>query len=883
MAAAPGARRRPSPPPDTGDTARADRWHRRRQRVLLDANPSARAAGLYPGQGLTTAQARAAALPRRGPRPASRRTLASLPRGVGLSLQLAGQPGRRGRDRARSRGQPRPVRPVAAFRAAPARGSGRARLPPPHRAGADAAAARVCWPRRATAWRSPTPRHAAARWRSVPVARAALAGRTPSPPRRHGLCAPAPGAGACRAPGCARRLRRRPAGAPGPPDRRRAGSAGVLPAAGSFRANASNSTTKSSHHPALLFPLRRLIDDLAPTWPAATAACSASCCGSNTRISRTPRSRSACSPPSAIRRCCSSWPARGSSAPRSRRRCAALRLLARELPPFVPAGRDLFDDRPAAGDALGALRERLRARLGDDAVYRWRRRPIRAPSGVATHPVAKTRTGAARCCPPRPTWLLPQPVPLRDPQLRILSRPRTHRNRLVGRRRRAPRLLRAAKPRRASAPGRSVAAGVDRRRLDAARLVRMSADAAAAYAELHCLSIFTFRRGASSAEELFDACEGRSATARWRSPTNARWPASCARSRRRARRGLKLIVGSELTLDDGLKLVLLVETHAGYSALCRLITLGRRRRRERARTSSHARTWRAGLPDTLALWVPGATPVPAAGRMAARHVPASARWLAVELHRGADDEARLRALLALADTLGLPAVASGDVHMARARPPRVAGHADRDPPRTARWPMPARTCSRTANATCARGGRWRTSIRRDCSAESAAHRAALHFDLRSARLPLSARAGAGGAHAHLAAARAGRTPACACAGPGACDAKVRAQIDNELALIAELEYEAFFLTVHDIVRFAREQRHPVPGPRLGGQFGGVFCAGHHRGRSGAAAACCSSASCRRNATSRRTSTSTSSTSGARKCCSTSTASTAANAPRWPRR
>ena len=35
--------------------------------------------------------------------------------------------------------------------------------------------------------------------------------------------------------------------------------------------------------------------------------------------------------------------------------------------------------------------------------------------------------------------------------------------------------------------------------------------------------------------------------------------------------------------------------------------------------------------------------------------------------------------------------------------------------------------------------------------------------------------------------------------------KVRAQIEHELALIAELGYESYFLTVHDIVRFARSR------------------------------------------------------------------------------
>ena len=62
-------------------------------------------------------------------------------------------------------------------------------------------------------------------------------------------------------------------------------------------------------------------------------------------------------------------------------------------------------------------------------------------------------------------------------------------------------------------------------------------------------------------------------------------------------------------------------------------------------------------------------------------------------------------------------------------------------------------------------------------------------------------------------------------------AKVRKQIEHELALIAEQRYEPFFLTVYDVVKFARDKRDSVPGPRLGGQFGGVLLPRHHRGRS----------------------------------------------------
>jgi protein ImuB len=99
----------------------------------------------------------------------------------------------------------------------------------------------------------------------------------------------------------------------------------------------------------------------------------------------------------------------------------AMRLLARELPPFVPAARDLFDPRPQHALPWPQLRERLRARLGDEAVYRvvpaGDPRPERAWRRDEGGPVV------APLLPPRPAWLLPRPVPLRERGLRIVSGP----------------------------------------------------------------------------------------------------------------------------------------------------------------------------------------------------------------------------------------------------------------------------------------------------------------------------------------------------------------------------------------------------------------------------------------------------------------------------
>ena len=100
--------------------------------------------------------------------------------------------------------------------------------------------------------------------------------------------------------------------------------------------------------------------------------------------------------------------------------------------------------------------------------------------------------------------------------------------------------------------------------------------------------------------------------------------------------------------------------------------------------------------------------------------------------------------------------------------------------------------------------------------------------------------------------------------PAGVPAKIRESLEHELALIDRLHFAAYFLTVHDIIRFARAQGHPLPGPRLGRQFGRLLLPRHHRGRTRRPAASSSNASSPRSAASRPTSTSISSTSGARR-------------------
>jgi protein ImuB len=122
-----------------------------------------------------------------------------------------------------------------------------------------------------------------------------------------------------------------------------------------------------------------------------------------------------------------------------------LRLVARELPPFVPAERDLFDARSQQAVPWTQLRERLRARLGDDAVHVW---PCARPS-------SGTRLGrSTERERPSPPSALPRPAGCCPGPCRCAitpegaGRPRAHRIGLVGCEEDAPRLL----------PGRNLAA-----------------------------------------------------------------------------------------------------------------------------------------------------------------------------------------------------------------------------------------------------------------------------------------------------------------------------------------------------------------------------------------------------------------------------------------
>ncbi|RDI99441.1 error-prone DNA polymerase [Dyella solisilvae] len=320
------------------------------------------------------------------------------------------------------------------------------------------------------------------------------------------------------------------------------------------------------------------------------------------------------------------------------------------------------------------------------------------------------------------------------------------------------------------------------------------------YAELHCLSNFSFQRGASSARELFE--RARDCGYRALAITDECSLAGIVRAYEASRdTGVALIVGAEFRLEDGPKLVLLCENLDGYTALCALITRGRRVAEKGSYRVTRA-DFADGLPGTLALWLPEAEPQPEHGAWLRTLFPGRL-WLAVELHRGPDDARRLAQLQALAEALSLPMVAAGDVHM----------HVRRR--RALQDVMTAlrhhRTVAEAGDLLFPNGERHlrtREALAAihpaELLAESVRIASRCHFVMTDLQYRYPAELVPAG-HTPTTWLRQLTEEGVLQRWPQGAPPKVRAQIEHELTLIAQLEYESYFLTVQEIVSFARSQ------------------------------------------------------------------------------
>jgi error-prone DNA polymerase len=335
-----------------------------------------------------------------------------------------------------------------------------------------------------------------------------------------------------------------------------------------------------------------------------------------------------------------------------------------------------------------------------------------------------------------------------------------------------------------------------------------------AYAELHCCSSFSFLKGASFPEELVERAATMGYTAL--AITDECSMAGVVRAHAEAKKaGLHLLIGSQFILEDGLRLVCLAMNRNGYGNLCELITLARQR--------AEKGTYRIGredfescpdaphlalLQDCLVLLVPRPTQESSSliydMRWTLSLFPERC-WAAVELLLHADEDLLVEKVRQAAKTTGMSLVAAGDVHMhdSSCKPLQ-------DTMTAIRLGKPLCACGYALQPNAEQHLRTRSRLGQlyppKLLQETIAVAKRCTFSLDELRYEYpeeltgtDARAGetyADYLRRMVEEGMARRFPN---------GTSVKDQIEQELQLIAELEYEPYFLTVFDIVRFARSK------------------------------------------------------------------------------
>ncbi|MDX2116205.1 MAG: error-prone DNA polymerase [Planctomycetota bacterium] len=329
------------------------------------------------------------------------------------------------------------------------------------------------------------------------------------------------------------------------------------------------------------------------------------------------------------------------------------------------------------------------------------------------------------------------------------------------------------------------------------------------YVELAVTSNYSFLRGASHPEEMVEAASALGHAGAAIADRNTL--AGVVRAHVMAKElGVPLAVGSRLALADpaGLELLAYPMTRGAYARLCRLLTLGKRRASKgECRLTLHDLLEHEE--DTLLIVMPPAELTEEfAGvvRGLRGRIGDDRLSLGAVRRYGSDDEARLRELGRLGACADVPVVAVNDAHM-------------HSPERQAL--QDALTCVRLGCTLRQAGYRLHANAERCMkSGEEMArlmrllpgavertleiHSRAVCFGLDQLKYeypdepcPPGVRPAAylrylceqGAAERY----------------PRGTPAKVRSSLDHELGLIEELGYEAYFLTCHDIVRFARSR------------------------------------------------------------------------------
>ncbi|MGY0503961.1 error-prone DNA polymerase [Luteimonas sp. e5] len=318
------------------------------------------------------------------------------------------------------------------------------------------------------------------------------------------------------------------------------------------------------------------------------------------------------------------------------------------------------------------------------------------------------------------------------------------------------------------------------------------------YAELHCLSAFSFQRGASTADELF----ARAARLGYRALaiTDECTLAGIVRAHEAARKHeVRLIVGAEFQVESGPKIVLLCESLAGYQALCQLITVSRRRA-SKGSYRTLASDFSEAIPGLVCLLIePGSDPD--RDIVWLQRCFRDALWISVSQHREATDTSSMEARQRWSKQHGVPLVASGDVHMhargRRALQDTLTAIRHHCTVAEAGWRL-FQNGERHLRSRTALSGLYPQSL----LAETLRIAERCRFSLSELRYTYPRELVPDG-HTPTTWLRQLTEEGARWRWPEGVPTKVRQQIEHELGLIAQLQYESYFLTVHDIVRFAR--------------------------------------------------------------------------------
>ena len=325
------------------------------------------------------------------------------------------------------------------------------------------------------------------------------------------------------------------------------------------------------------------------------------------------------------------------------------------------------------------------------------------------------------------------------------------------------------------------------------------------YAELQVTSNFSFLRGASHPEELVE----RAAALGYRAMalTDRNTLAGVVRAYQAARRtGLRFIAGARLDLQDGPSLLCLPAAREGYGRLARLITRGRRRAPKGECLLKREDVVQAAGAGQIFIAIPPETPGTEFAEALAwyRDRLDAPLYLAATRYLRGGDEHRLGRLSSMSAAAGIPLVATGDVHQ-------------HDPAR--RRLCDVLTCIRERCAIDAAGWRLAANAERHLKTPAAMARLFREYpqamanaveiaercrfslgelsyeypseitrDDRSPQEELERLTWRGAARRY----------------PEGIPRQVSDVLRHELALIGQLEYAPYFLTVEDIVRTARD-------------------------------------------------------------------------------